>query len=91
MCTSTTSREGLNLSGVLSEQGLTLPRHDIELSLPVKAIINTDAQFAIYSDGEKLGELRISRGSLDWKPRGRRKAISIQWERFDRLVQETCS
>lgn len=44
-----------------------------------------------YGFGEKLGELRISRGSLDWKPRGRRKTISIQWERSDRLVQETCS
>lgn len=65
-----------------------MPTHDIELTLPVKAIINTDARFAIYSDGEKLGELQISRGSLDWKPKGRKKAIPIKWERFDQLMKD---
>jgi hypothetical protein len=34
--------------------------------------VNADARFIIYSDNEKLGELLISHGSLDWWPaRGR--------------------
>lgn len=68
-----------------------MPTHEIELSLPVKAILNSDARFTVYSDGQKLGELQVSRGSLDWKPRGKQKAIAIQWERFDQVVRKHCS
>jgi hypothetical protein len=63
-------------------------KHRIELQLPINAIVNADARFLVYSDDEKLGELAVSRGTIDWWPARRRKAISITWERFARLMED---
>ena len=54
----------------------------------VQPHVNADARFLIYSDDEKLGELRVSKGTVDWWPARRRQAISMSWERFDRVMQD---
>ena len=58
-----------------------MPEHDIEITLPRKALINADATIVIRSDGKKLGEMHLSKGSLDWKSTRRRGVKSIAWER----------
>jgi hypothetical protein len=63
-----------------------VPKHDIEISLPTKPLKNVDATVAIWSDGEKLGEMHMSRGSLDWKSAHKRTAKSIPWERVKELL-----
>lgn len=65
-----------------------MPVHRIELEIPVNAIVNADARFVIYSDNEKLGELLISKGSLDWWPARRRKKVRLRWEAFAKLMEE---
>ncbi len=45
-----------------------MPIHHIELNIPAAEIMNTDAVFKIWSDEELLGELCLSRGSIDWRP-----------------------
>jgi hypothetical protein len=47
-----------------------------------------DLVIEVTSDGEKLGELRVSRGSIDWAPRNHSYATSLSWERFDKLMRE---
>ena len=59
-----------------------MPKHHIEISLPTKPLKNVDTTIAIWSDEEKLGEIRISRGSLDWKGAGKKNAKSFPWERL---------
>jgi hypothetical protein len=61
--------------------------HDIEILVPPKAILSSDVTFVIKSDGTKLGELRISRGSLDWVPAKHQAAYRLGWERFDNLMR----
>jgi hypothetical protein len=63
-----------------------VPRHDIEITLPSKPVKNVDTTIAIWSDREKLGELRVSRGTLDWKSAGRKKVKSFSWERLAELL-----
>ena len=36
----------------------------------------------------KLGELRISRGTIDWVPRNHAQAYRLEWERFDEVMRE---
>ena len=43
--------------------------HELSLSVPSGEIHNGDVIVTVHSDGVKLGELRVSRGSIDWKPR----------------------
>ncbi len=49
---------------------------------------SADLVIEVTSDGEKLGELRVSRGSIDWAPRNHSYATSLSWERFDRMMRE---
>ena len=63
-----------------------MPRHHIEISLPTKPLKNVDTTIAVWSDDEKLGEMRISRGSLDWIPSGAQKPRRITWENLAYLL-----
>ena len=46
-----------------------MPRHDVDMSIPTsKVVLHADVVFEVRSDGEKLGELRVSQGGVDWRP-----------------------
>jgi hypothetical protein len=62
--------------------------HDIEVELPAKVVLHKDVRFTIKSDGAKLGELRISKGTIDWRPANKRAPIRLEWERFNELMQD---
>jgi hypothetical protein len=64
-----------------------MSKHDIEASLPAHNVVNTDLNVVVRSDGKRLGELLISKGSIDWRPARRQSSISLTWEQFARLVE----
>jgi hypothetical protein len=47
-----------------------------------------DLVIEVTSDGAKLGELRVSRGTIDWAPKNHSYGISLTWEQFDKLMRE---
>jgi hypothetical protein len=49
---------------------------------------SADLVVEIFSDESKLGELRISRGSIDWVARGHHRPVSKSWEAFARLMAD---
>jgi hypothetical protein len=66
-----------------------MPIHDVEMSIPTtKVVLHADVVFEIRSDDEKLGELRISKGSIDWYPAKAKIPVKLTWEQFDRLMSE---
>jgi hypothetical protein len=66
-----------------------LPKHDVEMSIPTtKMVLHADVVFEVRSDEEKLGDLHVSQGSIDWYPRNARQPTTLSWEQFDRLMQE---
>ena len=66
-----------------------MPEHGIKVHLTQPLdVLNADLVIQIDSDQEKLGELRISRGSIDWVPRGAKLPLSLEWERFDQVMRE---
>jgi len=65
-----------------------MPKHDIEIAIPPKMVINSDVRFVVRSDGEKLGELLVSRGTIAWVPGHSPNPIHIRWEQFDELMRE---
>ena len=62
-------------------------KHEIKMKLPPAEVINRDVTFVIMGDGAKLGELRVSRGSIDWRPRGQQKFYSRRWRKFAELME----
>lgn len=66
-----------------------MPKHDVEMSIPTtKMVLHADVVFEVRSDEEKLGDLHVSQGSIDWYPRNARQPTTLSWEQFDRLMQE---
>ena len=65
-----------------------MPKHHIEISLPTKPLKNVDATIVVWSDGEKLGEIRVSRGTLDWRSARKRSWKYFSWERLAALLDE---
>ena len=64
-----------------------MAKHDITIDIPRAQVQNRDAAIVVRSDGKKLGELRISRGSVDWLPHNHWTAFRLSWERFDELIR----
>jgi hypothetical protein len=59
-----------------------MARHEIRMHLPSAEIVNRDVTFIIKRNSRKLGELKVSRGTLDWKPSNKRRGRKIRWEEF---------
>ena len=64
-----------------------MPRHEIEASLPAHRIVNTDVTVIVKSNGTKLGELLMSKGSIDWRPSKHQTSYRMTWEKFARLME----
>ncbi len=65
-----------------------MPRHDIEMEIPPKMVVNSDVRFIVHSDDKKLGELLVSKGSIAWIPGHSPQSIHVQWERFDEVMRD---
>jgi hypothetical protein len=65
-----------------------MARHSISMSLPTGLVINSDVEFVITSDDAKLGELHLSRGTIDWRPTHSKKTEhALTWEKFAALIE----
>jgi hypothetical protein len=65
-----------------------MAKHNVFFQLPTRELDGTDANFYIYKDDEKLGQITISKGSLEYYPARRKKPISITWSDFDELMRK---
>jgi hypothetical protein len=64
-----------------------MPIHKITMSLPAGLVVNSDVEFVVMSGSEKLGELHLSKGSLDWRPKNSKKTeYRLSWERFAQVM-----
>ncbi|TML83133.1 MAG: hypothetical protein E6G08_20625 [Actinobacteria bacterium] len=66
-----------------------MARHEVGLRVPHEIVIgNTDVEFRITADGELLGRIRISRGTIDFLPYRKKSAYKLRWKRFAELMEE---
>jgi hypothetical protein len=68
-----------------------MAQHEIEASLPAHRIVNTDVTVIIKSNGERLGDLLISKGSIDWRPAKHQISHRMSWEKFALFMEENAS
>lgn len=63
--------------------------HDISLKIPHGiTVVNTDIEVTVREDGEVLGRVRISRGSIDWVPRSGKRAKTMRWRKFADVMED---
>jgi hypothetical protein len=64
-----------------------MARHDVFFSVPQRALGKADVEFQVKQDGNVLGMLAVSNGSVVWFPKGTTYGFKINWTKFDRLMQ----
>jgi hypothetical protein len=62
--------------------------HNVTIDLPTRFVLHSDVTFAGWSDEAKLGELQVSKGSIDWLPGNGRTRYRMRWEKFNDLMKE---
>ncbi len=62
--------------------------HDVTIDLPTRFVLRQDVTFVVWSDDVKLGELQVSKGSIDWLPGNGRGRYRMRWEKFNELMKE---
>ena len=65
-----------------------MPVHRIEVEMPPKLVLNKDVRIVVSSGDTRLGELAISKGSIDWRPAKHPSSYRLTWERFDDVMRE---
>jgi len=64
-----------------------MAQHRVEIHQPSRVVLHSDVTFDVWEDEVKLGELRVSKGSIDWIPGRSRSPIKKTWVQFDRLMK----
>jgi len=63
-----------------------MARHNVYFELPERELGKVDAKFSIYQNEDKLGEITISKGALEYYPANKQKPIRLYWSQFHRLM-----
>lgn len=61
--------------------------YDVEFTVPSRKLGKADVEFTIKSDGEMLGTLKVSKGSIVWFPTKTSFGYKTTWKQFDSLIQ----
>jgi len=59
--------------------------HSVYFKTPWRELGNTDFRIAVYDNEEKIGELRISKGTLDYRKGKGKKFIRIPWNQVNAM------
>ena len=62
--------------------------HEIYMTMPTKMVLNKDTDFEVYSDEAVLDTLKVSKGSVEWRPKGFTYGLHLDWEKFDQLMRK---
>jgi hypothetical protein len=65
-----------------------MAEHTVEFAVPARPLGNNDIVFEVRGNGLKVGELKVSRGGVVWRPAGQRGTHVMRWGRFNKLMQE---
>jgi hypothetical protein len=62
--------------------------HQVQFNVPDRPLAHADVIFSVARNGEKFGELRVSKGGVAWFPVNKVKGYRINWAQLDRLAHQ---
>lgn len=67
-----------------------MPVHKVTASMNVLELSKAGSaiELSITADGETLGTIRIGKGSLGWKGKGKKKYNDISWSKFAGMMDD---
>ena len=65
-----------------------MPQHQVSLKVANEIPIgNVDIVIAVRRETAKFGEMTVSKGGVDWRPRGARSVYSVTWAELAGLME----
>lgn len=61
---------------------------DVTLSIPKRSLGKTDFEFIVNPNGEIVGRLKLSNGTVVWVPKNAQYGYNLGWIKFDERMQE---
>ncbi len=61
-------------------------RHKVTFNIHDWTVPSKDIIFNVKSEGKKFGEIKISRGGVEWVPRSGKKGYTMRWTKFDEVM-----
>jgi hypothetical protein len=62
--------------------------HKVTMRQPTEIEVNADVEFVIRENGRKIGELHVSKGSIEWLPSNGRYKRRMRWSKFAELMRD---
>ena len=61
--------------------------HEVDFSIPPRDLGRSDVEFNVKKDNEKIGTLKVSKGSVVWFPTDTSYGYKLAWAEFDKVMQ----
>ncbi len=61
-------------------------KHDVQFTVPPRDRRQVRSVFDVRIDGEKLGTLEVSKGSLVWYPKNNSYGHKVSWIELDKMM-----
>lgn len=69
-------------------KGEHVAKHDVRMVQSVRDLGKVDVTFQVMIDGTKRGELRLSKGGVDWWPRSSKKTVHTKsWSQLAAFLE----
>lgn len=78
-------------SGFYIRGNESMAEHSVTLKIPSNLeVVNRDIEFRVMRNGNFFGTLKISKGSLDWKPtkKAKDRPFRVYWNEFDDFARD---
>lgn len=62
--------------------------HDVRFTVPERELGKSDVEFHAYSDGDKIGTLKVRKGAVEWVPANNTYGHKLNWKDFAKVMQE---
>jgi hypothetical protein len=65
-----------------------MAKHSVTFTVKEGSILGRDVVFKVFQDGQRFGDLYVSKGGVDWRPKNKQYAHhTFSWETFARLIE----
>lgn len=62
--------------------------HKVTMRQPAEIEVTADFEFVVRENGRKIGELHVSKGSIEWLPSNGRYKRRMRWSKFAELMSQ---
>ncbi len=65
-----------------------MAQHKVDFIVPERPLGKADVEFKVRRDGDALGRLKVSNGTIVWVPRGKTYGFKMNWPDFNNMMQQ---